>query len=45
METLFDATVSERIARLGRQVLDGGRLSPEDALFLFHRILQPTSSS
>ncbi|MBX3744552.1 MAG: biotin synthase BioB [Verrucomicrobiae bacterium] len=36
MGKLVDATPGTRIAALGQQVLEGGRLSREDALFLFH---------
>lgn len=36
MRPVFDATTSDRISRLGRFVLEGGRLSREDALFLLH---------
>lgn len=36
MRTAFDATISERIRALGLQVLQGGRLSRDEALFLFN---------
>jgi biotin synthase len=36
MRTAFDATVSERISSLGRRVLEGGRISRDEALFLFN---------
>lgn len=35
MGKAFDATVSERIASLGRRVIDGGQLERSEALFLF----------
>ena len=34
MRTVFDATISDRIRALGLRVLDGGRLSRDEALFL-----------
>lgn len=36
MAKVFDATNSERISNLGRRVLEGARISREEALFLFH---------
>ncbi|MBL9137349.1 MAG: biotin synthase BioB [Verrucomicrobiales bacterium] len=35
MRTVFDAGTSERIAALGRRVLDGGRVERDEAMFLF----------
>ncbi len=36
MRNAFDGTVSDRIRALGRRVLGGGRISRDEALFLFH---------
>lgn len=38
---LFDAKISDRIASLGRYVLEGGQINREDALFLFNLDRQP----
>jgi biotin synthase len=36
MRTAFDGTVSDRIRTLGHRVLEGGRISRDEALFLFN---------
>lgn len=36
MRTAFDGTISERIRTLGQRVLEGGRISRDEALFLFN---------